>query len=90
MSKRIWMLAAIVSTAIALPATAQVTSGGIAKNAAECQAQFNVSDRNGDNVLSSGEISRARGSIPTELSGREVIYRQDFMAACHATIPQDD
>jgi hypothetical protein len=90
MSKLKWALAAVVSVAMTLPAAAQVTIGGIAKNEAECQAQFRLSDRNGDNVLSPREVSLSRGSIPTALAGQEVIYRQDFIAACYATVPHDD
>lgn len=90
MSKTPWILAAMLGAAIAFPASAQITTGGVAKNEAECQAQFQLSDRNSDNVLSPNEISATRGSIPTELSGRDVIYRQDFMSACYATVTQSE
>jgi len=90
MNKLISVVAVVVGTAAALPASAQITSGSIAQNKAECQAQFRVSDLNGDNFLTPREISLFRGSMPTELSGREVIHRQDFISACYATLPQDD
>jgi hypothetical protein len=88
MSKAPWILAAMLGAALAFPAGAQITNGGVAKNEAECQAQFQHSDRNGDGLLGPREISAVRGSIPTELSGRDVIYRQDFMSACYATVPE--
>ena len=90
MSKAPWVLAAMLGAAIAFPAGAQVTSGGVAKNEAECHAQFQHSDRNGDGVLGPREISAVRGSIPTELAGRDVIYRQDFISACFDTLSKGE
>jgi len=86
MSKLRWTLVAIASVGMAFPAAAQITSGGYARNVAECHAQFRLSDLDGNGVLTPGEISESRGSIPTSLSGQDVIFRQDFLNACAATI----
>jgi hypothetical protein len=84
--KTLWILAAIAGLGMTLPAAAQVTSGGLAQNKVECHTQFRISDLNGDGVLDAAEISDSRGSIPTELSGRDLIWRQEFLSACYNTI----
>lgn len=76
----------LVALAMILPASAQdrdIPPGGLARNDAECHAQFNRVDRNGDGLLSIGEIRSGRSLIPPRLmAGGEVISRQQFLSAC--------
>jgi hypothetical protein len=72
---------------MALPASAQnreVPPGGLARNDAECHAQFNRVDRNDDGVLSDREIRAGRGLIPPRLTAvdSDFISRQQFLSAC--------
>jgi hypothetical protein len=85
------MLATVVGIALALPASAQqyddhIPSGGLAANEAECVAQFQAADLNGDNILSAGEIRESRSLLPPEFVGEHRILRQEFLSTCHANI----
>jgi hypothetical protein len=79
---------AVLTICLALPVSAQerdrdLPSGGLARNDAECHAQFNRVDRNGDGVLSRAEVSTRRDLIPPGLLAEGgTITRQNFLAAC--------
>jgi hypothetical protein len=82
----VYSLLAVLAVSLALPASAQdrdVPPGGLARNDAECQAQFNRLDDNADGILSRGEIRAGRDLIPPRLASDEkVISRQEFLSAC--------
>jgi hypothetical protein len=84
----VYPLLAVLTISLALPASAQVWDrevppGGLARNDAECHAQFDRADRNGDGVLTSREVRNRRGLIPPPLTADgSVIGRQDFLSAC--------
>jgi hypothetical protein len=85
------LLVTIVGIALAVPASAQlrdddVPSGGLAANEAECVAQFQAADLNGDNILSPGEIRESRSLLPPEFIGEHRILRQEFLSTCNANI----
>jgi hypothetical protein len=91
MSKSLWPVLAIVAIALAIPASAQMPdrdapAGGLARNDAECLAQFHEADENGDGFLNRAEVSESRSLIPTQLANQSRISRQDFLSACHATV----
>src|SRR5262245_7361504 len=91
MSKTLWPVLAIVAIALAVPANAQtsdrdVPPGGLARNDAECLAQFREADENGDGFLNRAEVSESRSLIPTQLSNQDRISRQDFLSACQAIV----
>lgn len=86
----VYSLFTVLTICLALPASAQfrdpdVPPGGLARNEAECHAQFNRADRNGDGLLTPGEVSNRRGLIPPRLTvdaDGSPITRQEFLAAC--------
>jgi hypothetical protein len=89
MNRKMWPLLAALTVSLAVPATAQkidrdVPPGGLARNDAECIAQFQRADQNGDGVLSSLEMREAHALLPTNLSNGERVSRQEFLSACHA------
>lgn len=89
MSKGLWAILAVATMSVAVPASAQmsdrdVPAGGLARNQAECVAQFQVADLNGDGFLSPYEISESRSLIPTDLWGETRLSRQEFVSACDA------
>lgn len=79
----------VLVVALAVPATAQlsdrntVPGSGLARNEAECVAQFQAADLNSDNFLSPREVSQSRSLIPSELSGETSITRQHFLSVCN-------
>jgi len=81
-------LLAVVALSLTLPASAQDTErdvppGGLARNDAECHAQFNRLDSNDDGILSRGEIREGRDLIPPRLvTDGKIISRQEFLSAC--------
>src|SRR5262245_55905513 len=93
----VYPLFAVLTICLALPTSApvrdwDVPGGGLARNDAECQAQFNRADLNGDGVLSPGEISNRRGLIPPRLTASEdgLIDRQEFLATCSESARAND
>jgi len=82
----VYPLMAVLTICLAPPLSAQerdLPSGGLARNDAECHAQFNRLDRNGDGVLSRAEVSTRRDLIPPRLTAEGgSITRQNFLAAC--------
>jgi hypothetical protein len=83
-------LVAALAVLLAVPASAQtrnwdVPLGGLARNDAECMAQFRAADQNGDGFLNAREMSDARGLLPTDLSiAGELVSRHEFLSACRA------
>jgi hypothetical protein len=91
MSKTLWPVLAIVAIALAIPASAQTSDrdvpfGGLARNDAECLAQFHEADENGDGFLNRLEVAESRSLIPTQLANEIRISRQDFLSACHDSV----
>ena len=87
MRTRIGVLLAPLAVALAIPASAQVLGrdippGGLAKNDAECHAQFHQADIDDDGFLDRDEVSESRGLMPTTLSNRDEISQQEFLSAC--------
>ncbi len=69
MSKGLWAILAVATMSVAVPASGQmsdrdVPAGGLARNQAECVAQFQAADLNGDGFLSPYEISRVSFADP--------------------------
>jgi hypothetical protein len=87
----VYPLFTVLTICLVLPASAQLTDrdvppGGLARNDAECHAQFNRADTNGDGVLTPREVSSRRSLVPPRLTAAEasdsLISRQDFLSAC--------
>ena len=76
----------VLVVALAVHATAQLSDrntlpgSGLARNEAECVAQFRGADLKSDNFLSPREVSQSRSLIPSELSGETSITRQHFLS----------
>jgi hypothetical protein len=82
-------LFAIALMALIAPASAQtrddnVPSGGLARNQAECIAQFQAADINGDGFLNEREMDQARSLMPTQLANEDSVARSEFLQACNA------
>jgi hypothetical protein len=93
MKMKLWPALAIMSLSLAAPVSAQesdrdIPYAGLARNTAECHAQFQRADLDGDGVLDRVETSEARGLIPTSLSGDDEISRQTFLSACQDFVKQ--
>lgn len=89
------MIKTIMSTVVAAglfaaPAFAQTTPGtapaGTAKTAADCEGNFKTADRDGNGSLNTVEISASTSVVPTSLSGKQMISKQEFLSACGSTV----
>ena len=85
--KKLFIMSAAALFAASVPALAQVSDpatkpAGQETSLADCQANWNRADVNGDGMLSRSEISEAKPLIPTTLGGTNAISKTDFMSAC--------
>jgi Ca2+-binding EF-hand superfamily protein len=73
------------------PAFAQTqtqTPAGQQKSIADCTANFQSADKNGDGRLDKAEMSDASNVVPTALASQDSVTQQEFITACNAGRPK--
>jgi hypothetical protein len=78
----------ILLSACFSPALAQRTIPlGQVASQADCQFNFRAADRNGNGVLSKGEIYAAKRAIPAALTAMHSVSKGQFMLECEGQLP---
>jgi hypothetical protein len=89
--RKFYTLALAIAAIGAIPAVsfAQSTDtppAGATRTRAECQVDWKSADRNGNGRLSPAELAAGGVKVPTTLANTPMINEQDFLAACAATV----
>lgn len=83
------VLAALTVLAFATPAVAQQTTATFnVSTMADCQANFQAVDRDGNGAISRDERQVHPNAVPTAVSDRDSIDRQSYLDACRLLITQ--